>query len=177
MFAAVMVTMLAGVLPAQEPAAREFGSASGGEVRMIVKTPAATSGSLGIQLMGDDAKRFEGTFGGALVKDRVWFFASAQRSESTWLASSTAAVPESIPANEMGGNLAAGAERRMLTAAAFSAEKWYGATTESFVPRAPSSFLSLRSTANVTTNTFFTATVWRGATTGADSPPRGVWPH
>lgn len=168
MLAAAIVTIAAASLPAQEPSAREFGSASGGELRMIVKAPSATSGSLGFQLMGDDARRFEGTFGGALVKDRVWFFASAQRSESQWLASPDPAWNSDAVAPRLD---AAAGERLTLSAAALSQERSFGAASPNGAARTPSSFLSLRATSNVTSNTFFTATVWRGSASGGGQGP------
>ena len=172
--AAAIVTMAAASLQAQEPSAREFGSASGGEVRMIVKTPATTSGSLGLQLMGDDARRYEGTFGGALVKDRVWFFASAQRSESKWLASSDPAWDSDAVAGRVD---AVAAERLTLSAASFSPGRSFGALPVNDAPRTPSSFLSLRATSNVTSSTFFTATVWRGPASGVELAPNTGSPN
>lgn len=164
--AAAIVTIAAASLPAQEPA-REFGSASGGELRMIVKAPSATSGSLGFHLMGDDARRFEGTFGGALVKDRVWFFASAQRSESQWLASHEPAWDSDAVAPRLD---AVAGERLTLSAASLSQGRSFAAPPND-APRTPTSFLSLRATSNVTSNTFFTATVWRGSASGVEQGP------
>jgi hypothetical protein len=62
---------------AQSPA--EFGRASGGSIDVITKGPHQFSGSLslGHSLGGMRGQGYNGTIGGTLVNDRVWFFGSA----------------------------------------------------------------------------------------------------
>lgn len=60
---------------APEPATSEFGRTFGGEIQAITKHSDNLSGSLGLR-MGPGGG-YEGTLGGSLVQDRLWFFASA----------------------------------------------------------------------------------------------------
>ena len=57
----------------------EFGRASGGQVDFTFKTPSRLSGSFGLTT----GRSAFATVGGTLVKDRVWFFASGQRIQTT----------------------------------------------------------------------------------------------
>ena len=56
----------------------EFGRSSG-EIDLKFKTPSRFSGSLGLTT----GRSTFGTFGGTLVKDRVWFFAAGERTRTT----------------------------------------------------------------------------------------------
>jgi hypothetical protein len=58
--------------------AQEFGRASAGILDMTSKQPMPFSGSLSF----NSSRGLGGTFGGTVVKDRVWFFASAERTKS-----------------------------------------------------------------------------------------------
>ncbi len=62
-----------------EPSAIEFGRASGGTIHAIAKAPRQLSGSLSLtQSSGTRYGRgYDGTLGGELLDDRMWFFASA----------------------------------------------------------------------------------------------------
>jgi hypothetical protein len=62
-------------------AAQEFGRTSGGEIDVATKSPAKLSGSLGFSLFSQDAKRYEASFGGTIIDDRLWFFGTAERGD------------------------------------------------------------------------------------------------
>jgi hypothetical protein len=75
---AVMLTLVAGTALAQE-----FGRASGGELNVLTKQPSEFSGSLGLSrssLFG--GRGYEGTLGGSLLKDKMWFFGSGLRTDA-----------------------------------------------------------------------------------------------
>ncbi len=59
----------------------EFGRASGGQLDLTFKAPSRFSGSFGLTT----GRSTFGTFGGTLVKDRVWFFAAGERTRATQL--------------------------------------------------------------------------------------------
>src|SRR3954453_13689605 len=54
----------------------EFGHASGGTIDAITKVPRQTSGSLSLS-RATGGTGYEGSLGGELVKDHLWFFAAA----------------------------------------------------------------------------------------------------
>ena len=58
--------------------AQEFGRASAGILDMTSKQSMPFSGSLSF----NSSRGLGGTFGGTVVKDRVWFFGSAERTKS-----------------------------------------------------------------------------------------------
>ncbi|HEX8172336.1 MAG TPA: hypothetical protein VF824_17515 [Thermoanaerobaculia bacterium] len=56
----------------------EFGRGSGGEIAASIRHGRNLSGTLGLtHTSGGRRAGYEGTFGGSLVPDRIWFFASA----------------------------------------------------------------------------------------------------
>src|SRR5712692_8441732 len=57
----------------------EFGRASGGQIELGVKAPTQFFGSLGLTM--SQSKGYGATFGGSLVKDRMWFFATADHNQ------------------------------------------------------------------------------------------------
>lgn len=57
--------------------AQEFGRATGGNIDLITKHTQPFSGSLA--LSAGTGRGFDLGLGGTLVKDRVWFFATAER--------------------------------------------------------------------------------------------------
>jgi len=69
----VVALLTTGVAFAQSAA--EFGRASGGQLDLTLKAPSRFSGSFGLTT----GRSTFGTFGGTVVKDRVWFFASGER--------------------------------------------------------------------------------------------------
>lgn len=76
--AVALTSLLAATAHAQNVG--EFGRASGGQLEMIAKRPRNFSGSLDFSF--GDSRRAGATFGGSLVDDRLWFFASTLRTES-----------------------------------------------------------------------------------------------
>jgi len=54
----------------------EFGNAFGGTINTIAKAPRQTSGSLSIS-RSTGGTGYEGSLGGELLKDRIWFFGAA----------------------------------------------------------------------------------------------------
>jgi hypothetical protein len=124
--ALILTLFTTGIAFAQS--SEEFGRSSGGQVDFTFKTPSRLSGSLGLTT----GRSALATFGGTLVKDRVWFFASGERIQTTPRFDSK--LFQSL------------GDRNSVT------------TTV----RAPGSlrpFLSLHSTGIVSSNSFFTATV------------------
>lgn len=136
--AALFVLLIAGTAFGQT----EFGRASGGELELLGKAGSRASGSFGIT--GSSlGRRYGATFGGTVVPDRLWFFASAERGSS--LFTPRPIVPR-IDLN-LGGQLTG----RQNVAAFFAA-----------APRAtPNSFLSLHYTGIVSDSMFVTASVSR----------------
>jgi hypothetical protein len=124
--ALILTLFTIGIAFAQS--SEEFGRSSGAQVDFTFKTPTRLSGSLGLTT----SRSAFATFGGTLVKDRVWFFASGERMQTT---------------PRFDGNLftSLGDRNSVITTV-----------------RAPDSvrpFLSLHYTGIVSSNSFFTATV------------------
>jgi hypothetical protein len=115
---------------AQSPA--EFGRSSGEPIEFSFKTPSRFSGSLGLTTR----RSTFGSFGGTLVKDRVWFFASGERRQSN---------------PRLDSNLFASLGDRNSIA-----------VTTVPAPDSVRTFLSMRYTGIVSSNSFFTATVSSG---------------
>ena len=171
-FAAVFVTLVAGALTAQEPAMSALG-ASSGELRMVTKGAKTTSGSLTMSVTGNGVRAYEGTFGGTLVKDRMWFFASAQRYEGAWLPASGFALPEQVASEGTAGKLDAQiGDGQSFSAAALSRQSTFAGPQMKDSLTMPSSFLSLHYTGVVKDNLFFTATVTRSSARGREWAPQ-----
>ena len=143
----------------------EFGRGSGGEISLLTKNSSRLSGSLGISTRGFGSGRngYDATLGGAVVEDRIWFFASAQRSDDLFGATprqsvaSTEAVSQAIDAK-----LAMQLGNRQNLAATFASQR--GTEAAFGVPGStPSSFLSLRYTGIVAENMFFTTSFSRSS--------------
>src|SRR6266568_1153049 len=82
--------------------AQEYGRTSGGELSLFTKQPNSLSGSLGISLsrstlFGGNRKGYEGTLGGTVIADRLWFFGSMQRNDALGFASALPQI-ETAPA-------------------------------------------------------------------------------
>lgn len=71
---AVLATLLLASAAMAQSA--EFGRASGGTIDAIAKAPRQTSGSLSLS-RGTGGTGYEGTFGGEVLKDHLWFFGAA----------------------------------------------------------------------------------------------------
>jgi hypothetical protein len=146
----------------------EFGRSSGGEISVITKDTARWSGSLGISAgssLGFGSRRtgYEATLGGTLVEDRIWFFASAQRSDGVFgnaslqSPGSTEAVSRAIDAK-----LATQLGSRQNLAATFASQR--GSEPAFAIPgTTPSSFLSLRYTGIVSDSMFFSTSFSRSS--------------
>ena len=89
----IVQTFAAAVFAQTAATSSEFGRVSGGDIDLVTKHGQPLSGSLGIT--AGAGKGYEATLGGTLVKDRVWFFASAQKSESLFASQYRAPVPAS----------------------------------------------------------------------------------
>ena len=119
--------------------AQEFGRTSGGDIDLITKHPRQLSGSLGFS--AGSATGFDGTLGGTLVKDRVWFFATAEKNQQPLFAS---------PSQNSNAKLTANLGDRQTLATSFAASR------QSTPVALPSSFLSLHYTGIVSSNMFIT---------------------
>src|SRR5476651_2648215 len=109
--------------------AQEFGRTSGGDIDLITKHPQQLSGSLGFS--AGSGRGFDGTLGGTLVKDRVWFFATAEKNQQPSFAS---------PSQNSNAKLTANLGDRQTLATSFAASR------QSTPVALPSSFLSLHYT-------------------------------
>jgi len=123
--------------------AQEFGRADGGDLQLPVKQPGGFSGSLGLSFSNGPfgSKQFGGTLGGALIADKLWFFATGERNRQY------ASVTPQLN------------DRQFLAAAAGTGREQTPALT------LPSSFLSMRYTGMLSSNSYFTANVTTRRTT------------
>jgi hypothetical protein len=157
----VLVQLLAFTLTAQQPA--EFGRASGGAIVLTPKGSAPLSGTL--QLSASSASDVFGalTAGGTLLEDRLWFFASASRQETTSRRFDALALPENATTTA----LTARANAQLTAAQDFSAIFQTASQPQPATIRTtvPSSFLSLRYTGIVSNNMFFNASFTRTSRT------------
>ncbi len=139
---AVLIAFLATLVIAASASAQDasaFGRASGGQIEMAVKRPDRLSGSLSVSA-SRLFKNYDAALGGTLVKDRVWFFGSVQRSEG--LRFDPAFLDSYGKMNAQLGDSSS------LTGSAVTL---------------PSSFLSLHYTGVLSGNMFVTATVSRSS--------------
>ena len=149
------LTFAAAAFAQEDLATSEFGRSSGGELAIGVKQPTRLSGSIGIAF---PLRRNAATLGGTLVKDRLWFFASAEK------------------ASGLSTNMNAQLGDRQSFDAALRAGR------DLVVPQAstpaltiPSSWLSLRYTGIVSSNSFFSASFSRTSSQRASTlfaPPQ-----
>lgn len=147
--------------------AQEYGSATAGEIVLKPKGAAPVSGSLGMTLSsGNDAlgrgssPEYGLTLGGTLVPDRLWFFAAGSRTRFNDL---------ELPRNATAGAIGARVNGQITGAQDFSAffesarRPALSMTTgvASFNAIVPTSFLSLRYDAMLSSNTLFSASFTR----------------
>ncbi len=127
----------------------EFGRASAGELDFVTKHPNRLSGSFDLGF--GSGKIFGTTLGGTLLKDRMWFFASVEKSDPVFAAARLNTTAK------MSTNLD---ERQNLTV-----------NGSKLSMPLPSSFLSLHYTGVVSSNMFFSVTASRSdvSTTGPQS--------
>jgi hypothetical protein len=153
--ALVLVQLIAFAAAAQESA--EFG-ANGGRIVVTPKGAKPFSGSLELSLSsGSDvfgrnsSPAYGVTAGGTLLQDRLWFFGSATRQESSPSRFREFALPETATTTAIGARL----NGQLGGNHAFSASSFTGST--------PSSFLSLRYDGLLSSNMLFGASVTRSS--------------
>lgn len=122
-------------LTALTAAAQEYGRASGGELQMFRKQSSTLAGTLGFRL--GSGKGFEGSGGGTLINDRMWFFASVARDHTTTVPAELKVNAQLDPQQLVNGS--------------------YVKTTPLLA--VPQSFLSLHYTGVISSNAFVTASV------------------
>ena len=144
------LTFAAAAFAQEDLTTAEFGRSSGGELAIGVKQPTRLSGSIGIAF---PLRRNGATLGGTLVKDRLWFFASAEKMDVPRFSNAASGL-----STNMNGQLG---DRQSFDAA-------LRAGRDVVIPQAstpalaiPSSFLSLRYTGIVSSNSFFSASFSR----------------
>lgn len=146
----------------------EFDRGSGGVIDVLAKHGAPLSGSLSIAGSrslgafgsGNSGRGYGATLGGSLVQDRVWFFASAERSDSSFATRYAPQAGSSIPnfprSDATDARMTAQIGSRQSLAALFATTRNSGNTLGIFAPQ-NSSFLSLHYTGVVSDNMFFNA--------------------
>ncbi len=127
--------------------AQEFGRGTGGELSLLAKRPTQISGAFGFSF-GHGSNAFDGSLGGTLVPDRLWFFASARRSNDRPLtalygAPSTSTIPliDGKATGQLGSS-------RTLTTSIFS--------NRALLTGQRTGFKTLNFTSVVSPNAFFT---------------------
>ena len=135
----------------------EFGRSSGGEVEALTKHPANWSGSLSLSRalgpFAGSAKGYDGSLGGTLLKERLWFFGSAQINNAVRFEPMLSAAPaRTIPVSAFGKVTANAGD-----ANAFVATAGRGSNFATL----PSSFMTLHYTGLVSNNMVITGTISR----------------
>jgi hypothetical protein len=168
-----LVQMIAFAVSAQE-----YGSASAGEIVLKPKGAAPITGSIGVSLSsGNDvlgrssSPEYGLTLGGTLVQDRLWFFASGSRQEGSRSRFSDLELPRNATTGAIGARI----NGQLTGAQDFSAffesarrPEFSTTGTASFNAIVPSSFLSLRYDAVLSSNTLFSASFTRNTRSAAD---------
>ncbi|MEA2490039.1 MAG: hypothetical protein QOH21_1831 [Acidobacteriota bacterium] len=164
--ALLLVQLLAFTVAAQQSS--EFGRASGGEVVLTPKGSAPLSGTLTLSASNANDVFGAMTAGGTLLEDRLWFFASASRQQTSSSRFDTLALPENATSNAVGVRANAQLTSAQDFSAIFDAARRPELSTTapaSFGAVVPSSFLSLRYTGIVSSHMFFNASVSRSSRT------------
>jgi hypothetical protein len=177
--ALVLVQLIAFAVAAQQSA--EFGRANGGQLVLTPKGSAPLSGSLEFSLSsGSDifgrgnSPAYGMTAGGTLVQDRLWFFASASR-QQTSSSSRFANLEMQENGTQNAGTLGAiGGRVNAQLGASQDFSAFFEAArrpelatngTATFASVVPSSFLALRYNGVVSSNTLFSASFTRSSRT------------
>jgi hypothetical protein len=140
-FATQLLAVSALAQSVTEPSTIEFGRASSGTIQAITKAPRQFSGSLGVTwssgaLRGEG---YDGTLGGELLDDRLWFFGTAAVLPRTQLFDAgISAVDAKATAQPVDWN--------SVTASFRQWQPVFGGSLTPADERARSGFLSLRST-------------------------------
>lgn len=123
--------------------------ASGGQIELLGKNSDRWSGSLGISASRSQlpftagmARGYNGSLGGTLIPDRLWFFASAERVQPMFSQTPYASVP-------------------VIRGFHSNAAAQIGPQQNFFARIDPSTFMTMHYTGAVSSNSFFTATVSR----------------
>ena len=160
----VFVAQLATGLALAQTAEYERGS--GGQIEMMTKEATKRlSGSLSMSQGRSSAglgslKGFEGTLGGTIVEDRLWFFAAAARNESLAFVPGLSELPQPVATNAVDAKVMANLGNRHDFSAAFSTGRDAITTSAPMTfGTVPTSFLSLRYTGIVSSNMFFDVNV------------------
>jgi hypothetical protein len=172
----VLVQLIAFAVAAQQSA--EFGRANGGQLVVTPKGSAPFSGSLEFSLSsgndalgGGNSPSYGMTAGGTVIQDRLWFFASASRQQTS---SSTRFANLELPAGttqnatlgaiggRVNGQLGASQDLSAFFEAARRPELATNGTS-TFATVVPSSFLSMRYNGVVSSNMLFSASFTRSS--------------
>ncbi|HVS30450.1 MAG TPA: hypothetical protein VMS98_03250 [Thermoanaerobaculia bacterium] len=158
--ALLFAPLIAGAAMAQD-AGSEFNRVSGGQIEVLTKGTRQLSGSLGIGTHG----RYEATFGGTLLKDRLWFFGAAQHYEALQFSSQLPEMAMPAATTAFNAKLNAQLGDRHSLAASFGTGRSSMTTMPAMVVEPfPSSILSLHYTGIVSSNMFFTGSIMRRST-------------
>jgi hypothetical protein len=155
--------------PAPSISSSEFGRSSGGVIELVTKSHQPFSGSLSLSAsrgqlpFGSSAsgRGYGATLGGSLVQDRVWFFASAERTAPLFGSGYNVvngAPAQATASTALDSRVLAQIGDRQSLAAMFSTTRTNGTPAAPFVT-APSSFLSLHYTGIVSDRMFVTGSV------------------
>jgi hypothetical protein len=131
--------------------AAEFGRFSGGQIEAITKQPRQFSGSLSVMgsnsMLGNGLKRYGATLGGAVVPDRLWVFASSERQDGIRAATTApAGVQRDFDRATFLKSVGQIGDRNVL---------------DTSFSTGPSTFMSLRYQAAVSSNMFFSGSFTR----------------
>lgn len=125
----------------------EFGRASAGEVELIAKGSKPFSGSFTL----GTSRTFGATFGGTVVPDHVWFFASAEQMQNRLVTPYASAPLSQAPVRAIDSKAIAQIGATQSIDASFSNARQFG-TTDAF---------ALHGTWITSPNTFFSVNVSR----------------
>jgi hypothetical protein len=160
--ALVLVQLIAFAAAAQQSA--EFGRATGGELVLTPKGSAPMSGSLGISLSDGTSPGYAVSAGGTLIQDRLWFFASGSRQQSSPAQFRQLALPEKTTASAIDASVNAQLTAKQDFSAFFETAR-RPELAPVFTGVLPSSFLSLHYNAVLSPNSIFSASMTRTSTT------------
>lgn len=157
----------------------EFARATGGEIALTPKGTAPLSGSLEISMSSDvfggSSTGYGVTGGGTLLQDRLWFFASASQQDGSRARFANLELPENATTGAIGARVNGQLGDAHNFAAFFEAARRPELTSISPMTFdvVPSSFLSLRYNAQVSSNMLFSASFTRRSAT---TPAIGIAP-
>jgi hypothetical protein len=162
--ALLFVQLIAFAAAAQQAA--EYGRATGGELVLTPKGSAPVSGSLELSLSSGrdlfgrgNAPAYGLTAGGTLMQDRLWFFASASRQNTSVSQFAARELPENATSRSIGARVNGQLGSSHDFSAFFESARRPELSTigiSSFAGSVPSTFLSLRYTGIVSSNMYFT---------------------